>query len=204
MCFSVRLERVSEQVWLHLLNSDSFEESNCEQCSSAQLWDIGGIVLKTLNLSWTDQKWTELESMNPRGRSANLWTSGCVLYLQNFTDENLMPSFPFQFIKIKWYHSARVKNALKRTNRPACFYCLGRGGGGGRGEPCFSFFFFFPLYKNNRRKAAAVISGNWRHFLRFYIKLVVFFPLHTQWTPVRSRREKNRTNCASKPTNLPT
>lgn len=115
----------------------------------------------------------------------------------------LVPSFPFSFIKIKWYHLARVKNALKRTNRPACFYCLGRGGGGGRGEPCFSFF-FFPLYKNNRRKAAAVISGNWRHFLRFYIKLVVFFPLHTQWTPVRSRLEKNRTNYASKPTNLPT
>lgn len=88
-----------------------------------------------------------LESMNPGGRSANLWTSGCVLYSQNFTDENFNAFLSFLVYKDQVIPFSRSKECPKKTNRPACFYCLGRGGGGGRGESCFSFFFFFPSTK---------------------------------------------------------
>lgn len=155
---------------------------------------------KTPNLSRTDQRLTEFGFHQPPGPSnqtLNQWLGVTEILLM----KNVMPSFPFSFVEIKWQLIARIKNALKRTNSPTCFYSLGRGGVGGW---ALFFFLFFFLYKNNRRKAAAVINHDWRHFLHFYIKLVVFFPLHTQWTPVRSSLEKNRTNYASKPTNLPT
>lgn len=88
-----------------------------------------------------------LESMNPRGQSANLWTSGCVLYSQNFTDENFNAFLSFLVYKDQVIPFSRSKECPKKPNRPVCFYCLGRGGRGGRGEPCFSFFFFPPLQK---------------------------------------------------------